>query len=40
MLTTYAFKAPALKFAQMNAHKKDPLGTFVYTFDYQGEHTR
>lgn len=39
MLGTVAFKAPALQLAQMNA-RINPLGTFVYTLDYKGQHTR
>lgn len=39
MLGTGIFKAPALKFAKLNAHSNQHK-TFLYTFDYKGEHTR
>lgn len=39
MLGMGAFKAPVLKFAKANANI-NPNETFLYTFDYKGEHTR
>lgn len=39
MVGMTAFKAPALKFAQLNA-LNNPLGTFVYSFDYAGKYSR
>lgn len=39
LLGTLAFKAPALKLAQLNA-KLNPCKTFLYSFDYAGAFTR
>lgn len=39
MLGMAVFKAPVLKLAKLNTRTNQPK-TFLYTFDYKGEHTR